>query len=124
MLIGAEHAVGQALILIERADHARGRLAIGRLLREEIPERGGLQTHRVVYAVGIVLGLLVSDFADERKVGEQLRPIEALAFQLAGEIQQFRIAGPVVEPDDAREFVLPAVDRPTLEGQRSSMPDW
>ncbi len=96
-------------------EHQSGGRSVRGIVGNQVPHRGGLQSHGVVNAMGVVLRLPGCDASGERKILVEFPPVEALGLQLSGQFDQLGIAVPVVEPQDAGQFVLPAIDGPALQ---------
>src|SRR6185437_14906100 len=114
-----KHAVGQAVPAVEFRQHVRGTVAVDGRAGNEGPYRSRLERLSIVHAMGskrevlepaalVELDELRGDLLLELEVGVLREPVVALLVEQAGEIEQVRIAGAVIKPEDGEGFVLPA----------------
>jgi hypothetical protein len=119
MFVAGKHSIRQAVVFVELRDHVHHGSPIGLSTGNERPHRPGLNGLPVVYAVGCQCEIL--EPAAFRELDSLRRypffvgevrvlgyPVVALGMQQRQQIQQFRVTGAVVEPDDAQRLVLPA----------------
>ena len=135
MLVAREHAVGQAVVLVQFGDHPA---AAARSVRK--PETSD-QTGPVLTACPLLTPWVASarslspspssslmNSAVMRcvywKFGILRHPVVALLVQQASQVEQIRRAGPVVEPDDAEQFILPAELAPVAQRPLGSSSSW
>ena len=126
VLVAGEHAVGQAVTAVELGEHFEHGVAIGLRAGDERPDGAGLDGLAVVDAVGgerevleaaafVELDELGGDGLGELEIGVLRDPVVALLVEQAGEIEEIRRAGAVVEPEDAERCILPAELAPVAQ---------
>ena len=71
-------------------------------------------------AAFVELDELGGDGLGELEVGVLRNPVVALLVEQAGEIEEVRIAGAVVEPEDGERFILPAELAPVAQRARGA----
>ena len=131
------------MILIEHGQVMMNRFPVTLLPGDQEPEWRGLDSLRVVHAMNAEGEILEPVFVVataqgsqsnggrcyllfELEIFEHRPPVETLLTQQLRQFQQAAIAGPVVEPDDRDQFILPAEPPPFLQrpaGQRLQLMD-
>ena len=127
VLVAGEHAVGEAVVFVERGKHLGDAAAVGFAAGDDGPDGRGLDGLAVVDAVGgersiaeaVVFAKLDEVGGDALRVlevGEVGLPVEALLVQEAGKVEQLGVAGAVVQPEDDEGVILPAELAPVAQG--------
>ena len=120
--------MGETVVLVQGGKLAGdGGAVLGRA-RDEVPDRRGFDGLADVDAVdgegqvglaaagGLEHGFGLRDGGVE--VRELGLPVPALVVEEMGELDEFRIAGAVVEPENAEDVILPAKFAPVAQGAR------
>ena len=112
VLVAGVNAIHLAVMAIEHAERLIDRRAVGFVAGDLPPHGGCLQRHGVVDDVCGEVCLFSVDLAGILEAGEMPLPVEGLFVKHASQLEQFLVSGAVIEPNDAQDFLRPAMRRP------------
>lgn len=112
MLVAGEHPCGLAVVSVKQREHLERDGAVGGVAGLAGPDAIRLQGHRDVDAVRRLVALDAVDLVPVRKRLELGAPVVPLLLDGGAEVEEPRLASPLVQPVDAQQQVGPAVAAP------------